>query len=230
MTASTASHRGWNLMAASKRQSTKESLSELEDRELIRLCLARESDGTCEAGWEEVVRRYRRKVFGIAYRFTGKYEEAEDLTQEIFFRVFRALDRFDTDADFAIWLYSVGRNYCVDHYRSGRREREALIDREVDLEETASGRFDPHRSLEQRDYKRLLSRALQELPSKLREVVVLRDIHGLAYQEIVDRLGLPEGTVKSRISRGRLELGRVLLAIRDEASSSKAVDPVGKQA
>ncbi|MGH9461263.1 MAG: RNA polymerase sigma factor, partial [Vicinamibacteria bacterium] len=199
------------------------------DRELIRLCLARESDRTCEAGWEEVVRRYRRRVFGIAYRFTGKYEEAEDLTQEIFFRVFRALDRFDLDADFATWLYAVGRNHCVDHYRSGRREREALIDREVDLEETVSGRFDPHRSLEERDYKRLLSRALQALPTKLREVVVLRDIHGLAYQEIVDRLGLPEGTVKSRISRGRQELGRVLVAIRGERSSSNVIEPAGRQ-
>jgi RNA polymerase sigma-70 factor (ECF subfamily) len=217
-------------MTASKRQSRKEPLSALEDRELIRLCLARESEGTCEAGWEEVVRRYRRKVFGIAYRFTGKYEEAEDLTQEIFFRVFRVLDRFDPDADFSTWLYSVGRNQCVDHYRSGRREREALIDREVDLEEAVSGRFDPHRSLEERDYKRLLSRALQALPTNLREVVVLRDIHGLAYQEIVDRLGLPEGTVKSRISRGRLELGRVLLAIGGERASSKVIEPAGKQA
>ena len=208
-------------MPANRRQSTKEPLSALEDRELIGLCLAREADGTCQAGWEEVVRSYRRKVFGIAYRFTGKYEEAEDLTQEIFFRVFRSLDRFDRNAGFSTWLYSVGRNYCIDHYRSGRREREALIDREIDLEEVVSGRFDPHRSLEQRDYKRLLSRALQALPTKLREVVVLRDIHGLTYQEIVDRLGLPEGTVKSRISRGRLELGRVLLAFRSERLSTK---------
>ena len=215
-------------MPANKRQSAKEPLSALEDGELIRRCSAREADGVCEAGWEEVVRRYRRKFFGIAYRFTGRYEEAEDLTQEIFFRVFRSLDRFDRNADFATWLYSVGRNHCIDHYRSGRREREVLIDREVNLEEAVSGRFDPHRSLEELDYKRLLSRALQALPTKLREVVVLRDIHGLAYQEIVDRLGLPEGTVKSRISRGRLELGRVLMAFRGERVPIKTTESAGK--
>ena len=229
-TTSAASHEGWDLMTARRRQSRPQPLPELQDRDLIKLCLAGEREGNCEAGWEEVVRRYRRKVFGIAYRFTGKYEEAEDLTQEIFFRVFRALDRFDLDADFATWLYSVGRNHCVDHYRSGRRERETRIDREVDLDEAVSGRFDPHRSLEQRDNKRLLSRALQSLPSKLREVVVLRDIHGLSYQEIVERLGLPEGTVKSRISRGRLELGRVLVAMRGEPSSGSVLEPAGRQA
>lgn len=210
---------------------TKKDLSALEDRELIQLCLARESARACEAGWEEIVRRYRRKVFGIAYRFTGKYEEAEDLTQEIFFRVFRSLDRFDCNADFATWLHSVGRNHCIDHYRSGRRERECVIDKDVDFEAAVSGRFDPHRSLEQQDHKELLSRALQALPAKLREVVVLRDIHGLAYQEIVARLGLPEGTVKSRISRGRLELGRVLLAFRTGTpSSTEQTEPAGKHA
>jgi RNA polymerase sigma-70 factor (ECF subfamily) len=205
------------------------SFSKLEDRGLIDLCLARPSKREREAAWEEIVRRYRRKVFGIAYKFTGRFEEAEDLTQEIFFRVFRSLARFDRGADFGTWLYSVSRNHCIDHYRSGRREREALVDREISLEEMASGRFDPHRSLEASDHKQLLSRALQSLPAKLREAVVLRDIHGLTYQEIVDRLGLPEGTVKSRINRGRLELGRVLLASNgNEAPKGAATESTGK--
>jgi RNA polymerase sigma-70 factor (ECF subfamily) len=181
--------------------------------------------------WEEIVRRYRRRVFGVAYKFTGKYEEAEDLTQEIFLRVFRSLDRFDRDADFGTWLYSVSRNHCIDRYRSGRREREALVDREVSFEQFASARFDPHRLLEARDNKQMLSRALQTLPMKLREAVVLRDIHGLSYQEIVGRLGLPEGTVKSRINRGRLELGRVLVAQgADESSQQPNSEPTDKLA
>jgi RNA polymerase sigma-70 factor (ECF subfamily) len=87
------------------------------------------------------------------------------------------------------------------------------------MEDYASGGFDPHRLLEARDNRQLLFRALQELPEKLREAVVLRDIHGLTYQEIVFRLGLPEGTVKSRINRGRLELGRALVAITSRDSS-----------
>ena len=187
-------------------------VGELSDRELIEICLEAEPGLETESCWEEVVRRYHRKVFALAYKFTGRYEEAEDLTQEIFFRVFRSLDRFHREADFATWLFSVSRNHCIDHYRSGRREKEALVDREIIFEDLASKSFDPQRSLEARDRKELLVRALAAVPEKLREAVVLRDIHGLTYQEIMVRLGLPEGTVKSRINRGRLLLGRTLVA------------------
>ena len=203
------------------RQSAGRVLSQLQDCELIGLCLGCGEQSEKEAAWEEIIRRYRRRVFGVAYKFTAKYEEAEDLTQEIFLRVFRSLDRFDLNAEFGTWLYSVSRNHCIDRYRSGRREREALVDREIRLEEYASARFDPHRELEARDNKQLLTRALQALPIKLREAVILRDLHGLSYHEIVDRLGLPEGTVKSRISRGRLELGRVLVAMSDQAATER---------
>ncbi|MFQ5789292.1 MAG: RNA polymerase sigma factor [Acidobacteriota bacterium] len=199
-------------MAAEKKGWAVFDVAELEDCELIRRCLAGRKAGT-QAAWEEIVRRYHRKVFGIAYKFTGRYEEAEDLSQEIFFRVFRSLDRFDRNADFGTWLYSVSRNHCIDRYRSSRREREALVEQAIPLEEFASGRFDPHRSLEASDNRQILYRALEMLPSKLREAVMLRDIHGLTYQEIVGRLGLPEGTVKSRINRGRLELGRAVVEV-----------------
>lgn len=212
-----------------------EDLSTLEDRELIERCLSlvsatdaprrgqdepgRDARDEKERAWEEIVRRYRRKVFGIAYKFTGRYEESQDLTQEIFLRVFRSLDKFDRSADFGTWLYSVSRNHCIDHYRSGRREREALVQHEMPLEEFASGRFDPHRRIEARDKREMLAEALGNLPEKLRQAVVLRDIKGLTYQEIVEQLNLPEGTVKSRINRGRHELGRVLLALKSSAEA-----------
>jgi RNA polymerase sigma-70 factor (ECF subfamily) len=211
------------LVTTQKKRSVRKKAAELEDRELLERCMAGKLRGEREAAWEEIVRRYRRRVFGIAYKFTGKYEEAEDLAQEIFLRVFRSLDRFDRNADFGTWLYSVSRNHCIDRYRSGRREREALVDRELSFEDLASIRFDPHRELEIRDNKKMLSRALQCLPVKLREAVVLRDIHGFTYQEIVCRLGLPEGTVKSRINRGRLELGRVLVAMTSDKCSEQCV-------
>lgn len=199
--------------------------TELEERELIDLC--RRGDGEAkELAWEEVVRRFRRRVFGIAYKFTGRYEESQDLTQEIFLRVFKSLDKFDQNADFGTWLYSVSRNHCIDHYRSGRRERELLVRHELVLEDFPSKRFDPHRAVELRDKKKLLVQALANLPEKLREAVVLRDIQELTYQEIVDRLGLPEGTVKSRINRGRHELGRALLAITKR--DNKAAESTGK--
>ena len=151
------------------------------------------------------------RVFHIAYKFTGKHDDAEDLTQEIFLKVFKSLEKFNQSADFSTWLGSVARNYCIDHYRASKREREVLVDDLVafDLAPAASG--NPHRALEDRDRRTFLRRGLDSLPEKLREAVVLRDLQGLSYNEMAGRLRLPEGTVKSRINRGREELARLLL-------------------
>jgi RNA polymerase sigma-70 factor (ECF subfamily) len=177
------------------------------DAQLIERCLEKDN-----AAWEQVVVRFKRKVFHIAYKFTGKHDEAEDLTQEIFLKVFKSLDKFHRDADFGTWLTSVARNYCIDRYRANKREKEVLVDDLVafDLAPASPG-SNPHRALEDRDRRSFLRRGLEALPSKLREAVVLRDLQGLSYQEMADRLGLPEGTVKSRINRGREELSRLLL-------------------
>jgi RNA polymerase sigma-70 factor (ECF subfamily) len=176
------------------------------DAELIERCLRKEN-----SAWEAIVVRYRRKVFHISFKFTGKHDEAEDLTQEIFLKIFRSLEKFNQDADFSTWLSSVARNYCIDHYRASKREREVLVDDLVafDLAPAASG--NPHRLLEDRDRRSFLRKGLELLPEKLREAVVLRDLQGLSYQEMADQLSLPEGTVKSRINRGREELARLLL-------------------
>jgi RNA polymerase sigma-70 factor (ECF subfamily) len=176
------------------------------DAALIERCLRDDA-----AAWEQIVQRYRRKVFHISYKFTGKYDDAEDLTQEIFLKVVRSLEKFHRDADFSTWLSSVARNYCIDRYRANRREREVLVEDLLafDLAPASSG--NPHRALEDQDRRSFLRRGLDALPDKLREAVVLRDLHGLSYQEMAERLRLPEGTVKSRINRGREELGRFLL-------------------
>lgn len=179
------------------------------DAELIERCLRRDN-----AAWEQIVERYRRRVFYISYKFTGRHDEAEDLTQEIFLKVFKSLDKFHQDADFATWLSSVARNYCIDRYRASRRERELVVEDALafDLAPAVSG--NPHRALEERDRRSFLRQGLEQLPAKLREAVVLRDLMGLSYQEMAERLGLPEGTVKSRINRGREELGRQLRRAR----------------
>ncbi len=179
---------------------------------LIERCL-----GGDQTAWDAVVRLYRRKVFNIAYQFVGGHEEAEDLTQEIFLKVFKSLDTFDRRANFQTWLISVSRNLCIDHYRSVRRER-ATIDRTVDASDLAPASRDPGpmAALEQRDRLTLLREALAALPEPLREAVLMRDIHELSYQEIADRLGLPEGTVKSRINRGRTGLARRIRKLRGE--------------
>ena len=183
-----------------------DALQPVPDAELIERCLRKDN-----AAWDGIVVRYQRKVFHIAYKFTGRHDEAEDLTQDIFMKVFRSLDKFNRDADFSTWLSSVARNYCIDHYRAGKREREVLVEDLVafDLAPASSG--NPHRALEDQDRRSFLRRGLDLLPAKLREAVVLRDLQGLSYQEMAERLALPEGTVKSRINRGREELARLLL-------------------
>ena len=179
---------------------------------LIQRCL--QGDQTA---WDAIVRMYWRKVFNVAYKFVGKHEEAEDLAQEIFLKIFKSLDTFDRRANFQTWLVSVSRNLCIDHYRSVRKERQT-IDRAVDASELAPASSDPGpmAALEQRDRLTLLRDALAALPDALRTAVLMRDIHELSYQDIADRLGLPQGTVKSRINRGRAELARQIRKLRGE--------------
>jgi RNA polymerase sigma-70 factor (ECF subfamily) len=176
------------------------------DDELIERCLGKDN-----SAWEAIVARFRRKVFHIAYKFTGKHDEAEDLTQDIFLKVFRSLEKFNRDADFSTWLSSVARNYCIDNYRAGKREREVVVEDLVAFDLAPASFGNPHRALEDQDRRSFLRKGLDLLPEKLREAVVLRDLQGLSYQEMADRLALPEGTVKSRINRGREELARLLL-------------------
>jgi RNA polymerase sigma-70 factor (ECF subfamily) len=173
---------------------------------LIERCLSGD-----QQAWEQIVRQHWRKVFNLAYKFVGRHDEAEDLAQDVFLKIFKALHTFDRRANFQTWLISISRNLCIDHYRSVRKERETMA-REVDasqLTPPARGRS-PLGELEQLDLRQQIRDALALLPPALREAVVLRDLQEFSYQEIAARLGLPEGTVKSRINRGRLELARQL--------------------
>jgi RNA polymerase sigma-70 factor (ECF subfamily) len=180
--------------------------------QLIERCLGGDQDA-----WEAIVRLNWRKVFNVAYKFVGRHEEAEDLAQDIFLKIFRSLATFDRRANFQTWLISVSRNLCIDYYRSVRKERET-IDRQVTSEEVGPVSLEagPLAALEQHDLAAQLRRALQSLPESLRAAVMMRDIQELSYQEIAERLNLPEGTVKSRINRGRKELARQILRLRDD--------------
>src|SRR5436189_5359394 len=131
---------------------------------LIQRCLRGD-----QAAWELIVKQHWRKVFNVAYKFVGKHDEAEDLTQDIFLKIFRSLNTFDRRANFQTWLISVSRNLCIDHYRSVRKERET-IDRQVDANELTPAAPDagPIAALEQRDRVVLLRQALAELPETLR--------------------------------------------------------------
>ena len=179
---------------------------------LIEQCLAGD-----QAAWETIVRQNWRKVFNVAYKFVGKHDEAEDLTQDIFLKIFKALNTFDRRANFQTWIVSISRNLCIDHYRSVRKERQTVA-RDIDMSDLqpASSERGPYAAAEHQDLRALLRVALETLPSTLRTAVVLRDLQELSYQEIADRLRLPEGTVKSRINRGRIELAHQLRRLQEK--------------
>lgn len=179
---------------------------------LIEQCLAGD-----QSAWEQIVRQNWRKVFNVAYKFVGKHDEAEDLTQDIFLKIFRALGTFDRRANFQTWIISISRNLCIDHYRSVRKERQTIA-RDVDSADLqpATTERGPYQAAEHQDLRAQLRQALERLPTTLRTAVVLRDLQELSYQEIADRLGLPEGTVKSRINRGRIELAHQLRRVQEK--------------
>jgi len=179
------------------------------DYSLVARCLRGD-----ETAWEELVRLHTRKVYGLCYRFTGSGSEAQDLTQDVFLRVFRTLATFrSAEGSFATWLARVTRNLLIDHYRRTRQERvtDSIEDQLPVLEEAgaaAPGR--PDQAVAGREASEILQATLQRLSPDLREAVILRDLQEMEYREIADVLKIPEGTVKSRINRGRAELGRLL--------------------
>ena len=178
------------------------------DAQLVQGCLRGEGPA-----WEELVRRHTRRVFNLCYRFTGNPTEAEDLSQEVFLRIYRTLASYrPAYGAFPTWLTSVTRNLLVDHYRRTRHDRvtDSIDDAMPVLEEKHSQARTPDRLAEASEMSAQLQRGLARLSPELREAVILRDLQGLEYNEIQSVLEVPEGTVKSRINRGRIELARVL--------------------
>jgi RNA polymerase sigma-70 factor (ECF subfamily) len=167
-----------------------------------------------EAAWEELVRQHTRHVYGLCYRFTGSGAEAQDLTQEVFLRVFRTLKTFrSAEGSFGTWLARVARNLLIDHYRRTRQERvtDPIEEQLTVLEEKGATALErPDHAVAGREASEILQAALQKLSPDLREAVILRDLQEMEYREIAEVLGIPEGTVKSRINRGRAELARLL--------------------
>lgn len=175
---------------------------------LVERCLSGE-----QGAWEELIKAHTRRVYSICYRFTNHEIEAQDLTQEVFLRVFRTLGSFRSgEGSFGVWLARLTRNLLVDHYRRTKHDRvtDAIEDKLAILEEKTAQHSRTDGLLAGREAGELLQAALQKLSPELREAVILRDLQELEYREIARVLSVPEGTVKSRLNRGRAELARVL--------------------
>jgi len=185
------------------------NLTDSVEHSLVSRCLSGD-----EAAWEELVRQHTRQVYGICFRFTNSGQEAQDLTQEVFLRVFRTIKTFrSTEGSFNTWLARVTRNLLIDHYRRSRQERVTdSIEEQLQMleEEGAAASARPDHAVAGREASEILQLTLQKLSPDLREAVILRDLQEMEYREIAQVLAIPEGTVKSRINRGRAELARLL--------------------
>jgi len=188
------------------------SLATNEGAELVRRCRA--GDG---AAWEEIVQTYTRRIYNLAYRFTSRADAAEDLTQEVFIRIYRSLNQYDPrQGDLQNWLMRLARNLVIDDYRKRQRApqdtaADDLEDHKYHLRAAGSS---VQREMERRELGAQVQAGIDKLSADLRTCVILRDIEELSYHEIVDLLKIPEGTVKSRINRGRIELAKILRRMR----------------
>lgn len=181
------------------------------DRALIARC--QRADSTA---FDEIVARYKGKVYNYLYRMTGSAEDAEDLTQEVFVRMVLHIHAFRAESSLSTWLFRIAGNLCVDAFRRGRKERGLVssLDAPVrgDDEEGSVGREIPDMAqapeslFGRKELGARIEAALAKLPPKLRSAVVLHDIEGLPYDEIAAVEGIPLGTVKSRIFNARVAL------------------------
>ncbi len=178
-----------------------------QDSALVHRCL--QGDG---AAWEMIVRSFARRIYSLAYRYTGSKDRAEDLTQEIFVRIYQNLASFRADSgSFAVWVLRISRNWIIDRYRQARRSPQFGGSFEIEsMHLQDESRPSPQRLLEQAEASRVLAEAMQSLTYQERNAIILRELEGLGYQEMAERLGVPEGTVKSRIHRARTSLARLL--------------------
>jgi RNA polymerase sigma-70 factor (ECF subfamily) len=183
------------------------------DSELLERC--RRGD---PGAWRDLVESHARSVFALCYRFVGRVDLAEELTQDTFARVYQQLGRYRVaDGSFGAWLATVGRNLAIDHLRRTRQERLRRVDGEV-MERIPTSEASPERIVERAERVNLVRRGLRGLAPELRLPLVLRDLSGMSYDEIARSLALPLGTVKSRINRARLELARRIVGLTGGAA------------
>jgi len=193
--------------------------SVLEETQVVGL-LVRRCIGGDAAAWEEIVQRYHRRIYNVCYRFAGDAENAQDLTQEVFIKMYRTLNTYDSGKGaFMTWVTTITRNLLVDHFRKTKGDRLTdSIDQPVSEHEDAQplsaqiadSALPPDAAVQSRETREMVHLALQKLSPELREAVILRDLQDMDYREIASALRVPEGTVKSRINRGRAELARLL--------------------
>ena len=181
--------------------------------EIVERCL-----GADDGAWEALVKEHTQRVYGLCYRFTRKHADAQDLTQDVFLRVFQTLRTFrSNEASFTGWLIRITRNLLIDNYRRTCDDRVTWsIEDQPGMEYFAGSAELPDQALAWREASDLLRRSLARLSPELREPIVFSDLEEMKYRETAAILGIPEGTVKSRLNRGRAELAKVMRKYRPQ--------------
>jgi len=178
----------------------------LTDNSLVERC--RTND---DAAFSEVVTRYKAKIYNYVYRMTGSADDAEDLTQEVFIRMYTSIDSFRGQSSLPTWLFRIAGNLCIDRFRRTKNRVPAFsldepLGDDTGTQEVADETYAPHRLLENVEMAEQIQMALSKLPDKLRTALLLHDIEGLPYEEIAEIAGCPLGTVKSRLFNARMQL------------------------
>jgi RNA polymerase sigma-70 factor (ECF subfamily) len=180
-------------------------LNGTDEKSLVERCRQGEDEA-----WRELVDRFGQRIYSVAYHFTLRREDAEELAQEIFLKIFENLHRYDGGFPLVAWIVSLSRNLCIDRYRRRKREKSFRFVSDDAVAPLLTSHDDPAAETLQKERTRLLFSALAE-------ILVLRDLDGMAYEEIGKALALPDGTVKSRLFRARAEVAR---RIRERRESS----------
>ncbi len=177
------------------------------------------------ASFEELVKLHQKRVYNLALRMSGNSEDALDLSQEVFLRIYKALPLFKEQSAFSTWVYSIASNVCIDFVRKQSKLKTVSLypDAETDAAvlEIPDNRYQPELEYEKAELREAISAGLSALSAEHREILVLREICGLSYQEICDALDLESGTVKSRLSRARNQLCVFLRNMPVKKSSKK---------
>jgi len=186
----------------------------LRERRLIRRLKQRDEDA-----FREMMETYQQQVYNVVFRMLGNHEEAQDLAQEVFVTVFKAIDSFRGDSKFSTWIYRIAANHCKNRYKYlARRRFHAAEPLDEQADRASAGRqggvalplqeqiSEPDKLLEGKRLETAIQQAMEALEQEHRLLIVLRDIQGLSYQEITTITQLAEGTVKSRLHRARMAL------------------------
>lgn len=170
---------------------------------VVKECL----EGKAEA-WRLLVDTFSRRIFNMAYQFCGRYEEAEDLTQEIFMKIYTSLPKYDSRKNFTAWVLTVAKNHLIDAYRRTKREKSQREDFNEHLQ--AGIEPGPEAEMMAEQSRELIWKGLGQLSPEIRLALILKEIQGKSYEEVADIMNIPIGTVKSRVNRGKMQLARLL--------------------